>query len=136
MENERDGVTDERAILQSYLVWQTLESWRFILLFSAPPLVWTLLAVPPAPLRVFILLLCGLIWFGCWRLWLDAHYLRLITQQNNHHAGEALFFIWRRPKLIAASFAARQRGAIKQCHVTLGITGLLWLIWLAALLNY
>jgi len=133
MEDKSDIVTNNHA-LQSLLVQQTLNSWRFFLLFSAPPMVWVIFAAPVDLLRVLITLLCGIVWFGCWRLWLDARYFRLINEENNHQAGEALCVIRQRDRLKTLSLSERQQGALKQCRRAMFFTGALWVVWLVALL--
>lgn len=133
MEDKNDNVTSKTA-LQSLFVQQTLKSWCFFLLFSIPPVVWVIFVAPSALPRVFIALLCGIVWFSCWRLWLDAHYFRLISEENNELAGEVLFVIWRRKRLQDLTFVERQLGALKQYRRTIWLTGALWVAWLMALL--
>lgn len=132
MATESDSVT-EGEVLQSGLLRHTLASWRFILLFSLPPLAWVLFVAPPGILRTVIALLCAIVWFGCWRLWLDERYFSLITAQNNSQAGEALCFIWRRERLKTLTLADRQSGALKQCRHTLCLVAALWAFWLVQL---
>lgn len=133
MATESDNVTAGEDI-QSDLLRHTLASWRFILLFSLPPLAWVLFAAPPGILRAVIALLCAIVWFGCWRLWLDERYFSLITAQNNSQAGEALSFIWRRERLKTLTLADRQSGALKQCRYTLCLVAALWTLWLVLLM--
>ncbi|MBJ9293811.1 hypothetical protein GHT40_05805 [Citrobacter werkmanii] len=132
MATESDDVTESED-LQSGLLRHTLASWRFILLFSLPPLAWVLFVAPPGILRAVIALLCAIVWFGCWRLWLDERYFSLITAQNNSLAGEALCFIWRRERLTTLTLADRQSGALKQCRHTLCLVAALWAFWLVQL---
>lgn len=133
MEDKNDNVTS-RTALQSLFVQQTLKSWRFFLLFSVPPVVWVIFVAPSTLLRVFIALMCGIVWFGCWRLWLDAHYFRLISEENNELAGDVLFVIWRRERLQGLTYVERQLGALIQYRRTILLTGALWVVWLMALL--
>ncbi|MTH48925.1 hypothetical protein [Intestinirhabdus alba] len=132
MENRSDNVT-ESDDLPLRLLRQTLASWRFILLFIAPPMAWTLLTVAPGPARALIALWCGAAGFGCWRLWLDARYFALIDEQNNRRAGEALAEIWQREQLASLSLTQRQQGALRQLRRTMYATAALWLTWLAML---
>lgn len=133
MENKSDSVTNWR-IIQSSLVVMTLRSWRFLLLFSFPPLVWVIVLATPGPLRAAIGLLCGVVWFGCWRVWLDERYLALIAPENHQQAGEALAFIWGKEKLASKTLEERQQGALRLLRKTLSCTAVLWLFWLTALL--
>jgi len=133
MEDKNDNVTS-RTALQSLLVQQTLKSWRFFLLFSVPPMMWVIFVAPSALPRVFIALMCSIVWFGCWRLWLDAHYFRLINEENNELAGDVLFVIWRRERLQRLTYVERQLGALRQYRCTIWFTGSLWGAWLMALL--
>lgn len=132
MATESDNVTEDEA-LQSGLLRHTLASWRFILLFSLPPMAWVLFAAPPGILRAIIALLCAVVWFGCWRLWLDERYFSLVTAENNTQAGEALCFIWRRERLKTLTLVDRQAGALKQCRHTLCLVAALWAVWLVLL---
>lgn len=131
---ETDNSITSRNDLQSRFVEKTLNSWRFFLLFSVPPLVWVIFTTPPGVVRFVIVLLTGIVWLGCWRLWLDVQYFTLTNQENNAQVGAILFFIWRRERLQALSLVARQQGALTQCRRTLWLTGVLWVIWLIALL--
>lgn len=133
MEAKSDNVT-QKSNLPSNLIQHTLKSWRFFLLFSVPPVLWVVFVEAPALPRLFIAVLCGMVWFGCWRLWLDTRYFTCMSEDNNALAGEALFVIWRREKLQRLTFAERQRGALKQFRRTMWLTGGLWIAWLAALL--
>ncbi|WP_336284144.1 hypothetical protein [Citrobacter arsenatis] len=133
MATESDGVTNDEALLHGMLR-NTLASWRFILLFSLPPMVWVLFVAPPGVLRAIIALLCAIVWFGCWRLWLDDRYFSLINPQNNEQAGSALCFIWRRERLKTLTLAERQSGALKQFRRTLYMIAVLWIIWLVLLM--
>ncbi|STE16767.1 Uncharacterised protein [Escherichia coli] len=45
MATESDGVTNNEALHRD-LLRHTLESWRFILLFSVPPMVWAIVVAP------------------------------------------------------------------------------------------
>ncbi|EOF4707222.1 hypothetical protein ACKWWX_005739 [Klebsiella oxytoca] len=157
MAAESDNVTTE-ADLQHRLLQHTLASWRYLLLFATPPLLWAMFIAPPgvmravivllcgippllwamfiAPpgvMRAVIVLLCGIVFFGCWRIWLDARYFTLITQENNEHVGEALAFIWRRARLRELTFIERQQGALKQLRRTLMAVAATWVMWLVAL---
>ncbi|MFS9418754.1 MULTISPECIES: hypothetical protein [Citrobacter] len=133
MATESDNVTNSEA-LQHGLLRHTLASWRFILLFSLPPMVWVLFVAPSGVLRAIIALLCAVVWFGCWRLWLDERYFSLINTQNNELAGSALCFIWRRERLKTLTLAERQSGALQQCRKTLFLVVVLWAVWLALLM--
>jgi hypothetical protein len=135
MANEHDEVTKESA-LQAALLERTLESWRFLLLMAAPPLLWTIFAASPGALRVMIALLSAASGYGCWRLWLDVGYLARFSEAQNQRAGEALAFIWQREKLTRLSFTERQQGAVRQLRYTIIITALLWALWLLALTLY
>lgn len=84
-------------------------------------------------LRAVIALLCAIVWFGCWRLWLDARYFSLLNVQNNVQAGEALFAIWQRDKLKTLSLTERQAGALAQFRRTLYWVAALWAAWLMML---
>ncbi|MFP2514244.1 hypothetical protein [Buttiauxella agrestis] len=130
---EKSANAANRKDLHSQFVYRTLKSWRFFLLFTVPPMMWAMFFASPSLYRISIVLLCGIVWFGCWRLWLDTQYLELINEENNHHAGEALGFIWRREKLKAFSLAERQRGAFKLLRQTILFTVALWVNWLIAL---
>lgn len=132
MATESDDVTCESA-LHSGLLRHTLASWRFILFFPLPPMIWVLFVAPPGVLRAITALLCVVVWFGCWRLWLDERYFSLINAQNNGQAGDALCFIWRRERLKSLTFAERQSGALQQCRHTLCLVVVLWTVWLALL---
>ncbi|KAA1050708.1 hypothetical protein [Pseudocitrobacter sp. 73] len=135
MEN-RENQLNSAALLHRQLVQDTLESSRFFMFFSIPPMMWILLSRPcltPGVFTGLMTFVCGLIWYGCWRLWLDTRYLRAIDEKNNHLAGEALFFIWQRKKLQSLTFAQRQAGALKQYKLTMLLTGILWLIWVVVL---
>ena len=133
MATESDNVTEGEA-LRHDLLRNTLASWRFILLFSLPPMVWALFVASPGVVRAVIALLCAVVWFGCWRLWLDQRYFSLINKQNNKQAGNALYFIWRRERLKALTLAERQSGALRQCRKTLCLVTVLWAFWLVLLL--
>lgn len=133
MENKNGNVTST-ASLQSLFVQQTLKSWRFLLFFSIPPVMWVIITDPTAFARVFITLMSGIIWFSCWRLWLDAHYLRLINDENNKIVGNVLFVIWGRKRLQELTYDQRQLGALIQFRRTLWLTGALWIVWLIVLL--
>lgn len=132
MAAESDNVTTE-ADLQHRLLQHTLASWRYLLLFATPPLLWAMFIAPPGVMRAVIVLLCGIVFFGCWRIWLDARYFTLITQENNEHVGEALAFIWRRARLRELTFIERQQGALKQLRRTLMAGAATWAMWLLAL---
>ncbi|AOR58617.1 hypothetical protein [Pectobacterium parmentieri] len=119
-----------RPALQAYLIQQTLASWRFFLLFSAPPFMWGLFIAQMSLPGIFIVFLCGIVWFGCWRLWLDERYFRFISEENNEIAGEVLHFIWCREKLQQRTFADRQRGTLNLFRHTMRLTGMLWVVWL------
>jgi hypothetical protein len=133
MEGKNDNVTS-RTALQSLFVQQTLKSWRFFLLFSVPPMIWVIFAAPPAFSRIFITLMCGIVWFGCWRLWLDTHYFRLTNEENNELVGNVLFVLWGRERLQRLTYDQRQLGALIQFRRTFRLTGALWIVWLIALL--
>ena len=135
MENRSDNITNKH-LLQARLLMQTLNSWRFFLLFTFPPMAWALLLSPPGILRTMIAMMSGIVWFGCWRLWLDAQYFSLINEENNEQAGEVLCFIWQREKLLTLTLAGRRQGALKQCQRTLYWVAILWLGWLMLLLFY
>ena len=132
MAAESDNVTTE-ADLQHRLLQHTLASWRYLLLFATPPLLWAMFIAPLGVMRAVIVLLCGIVFFGCWRIWLDARYFTLITQENNEHVGEALAFIWRRARLRELTFIERQQGALKQLRRTLMAVAATWVMWLVAL---
>ena len=132
MATESDNVTEDE-MLRHGLLRHTLASWRFILLFSLAPMVWVLFAAQPGILRAIIALLCAIVWFGCWRLWLDERYFSLITAHNNVQAGDALCFIWRRERLKTLTLAARQSGALQQCRYTLRLVIVLWAVRLVLL---
>lgn len=123
-----------KSALQSCFVQQTLKSWRFFLLFSAPPLIWGVFVVPLAWSGVFIALLSGIVWLGCWRLWLDERYFSFISEENNDLAGEVLTFIWQRTRLQRLTLVERQRGALRMYRRTMWFTAILWLFWLLMLL--
>ncbi|MBA7846942.1 hypothetical protein HV213_15625 [Klebsiella sp. RHBSTW-00484] len=133
MATESDNVTIE-ADLQYRLLQHTLASWRYLLLFATPPLLWAMFIAPPGVMRAVIVLLCGIVFFGCWRIWLDARYFTLITQENNDQAGEALAFIWRRARLRELTFIERQQGALKQLRRTLMAVAATWMMWILALM--
>ncbi|MGK3373847.1 hypothetical protein ACSLNF_25790, partial [Citrobacter youngae] len=61
MATKSDSVTNDEA-LQHGLLRHTLASWRFILLFSLPPMVWVLFVAPSGVLRAIIALLCAVVW--------------------------------------------------------------------------
>lgn len=71
-------------------------------------MVWAIVVAPSGVLRAVIALLCAIVWFGCWRLWLDARYFSLLNVQNNVQAGEALYVIWQRDKLRTLSLTERR----------------------------
>ncbi|MGL9720148.1 hypothetical protein [Symbiopectobacterium sp.] len=120
MEETSNSITNRRD-LQSRFVVKTLNSWRFFLLLSVPPLVWAIFTTPPGVICFVIVFLTGIVWLGCWRLWLDVQYFTLINQENDAQVGAILFFIWQRERLQALSLVERQQGV-------------LWIIWLIALL--
>lgn len=132
MAAESDNVTN-KADLQHRLLQHTLASWRYLLLFATPPLLWAMFIAPQGVMRAVIVLLCEIVFFGCWRVWLDARYFTLITQENNEHVGEALAFIWRRARLRELTFIERQQGALKQLRRTLMAVAATWAMWLVAL---
>lgn len=132
MAAESDGVTNSQ-VLRRDLLQHTLASWRYFLLFAIPPLLWAMFIAPPGVMRAVIVLLCGIVFFGCWRIWLDARYFTFITQENNDHAGEAMAFIWRRTRLRELTFIERQQGALKQLSLTLVAVAATWVMWLLAL---
>lgn len=134
MENGRDIVTQE-SVLLSRLLTKTLNSWRFFLLFTLPPLAWIFFVVPSGIPCILIALMTGIIWFRCWRLWLDAQYFSLINEDNNEQAGEALCFIWQRETLRTLTLVGRRYAALKQCRHTLYWVAILWLAWLLFLLR-
>lgn len=116
--------------LQTSLVQQTLGSWRFFLLFSIPPFMWGLFFSALSLSGIFIVFLCGIVWFGCWRLWLDERYFKFLKEENNEIAGEVLHFIWCRERLKRRTFAHRQQGALKLFRLTMWFSGILWIVWL------
>ncbi|VUS54713.1 hypothetical protein [Klebsiella spallanzanii] len=132
MAAESDGVTNSQ-VLRRDLLQHTLASWRYFLLFAIPPLLWAMFIAPPGVMRGVIVLLCGSVFFGCWRIWLDARYFTLITQENNDQAGEALFFIWRRARLRELTLTERQQGALKQLRLTLVAVAATWVMLILAL---
>ncbi|HGY3717936.1 TPA: hypothetical protein ACNVDX_003619 [Citrobacter gillenii] len=132
MATESDSVTNNEALHRD-LLRHTLASWRFILLFSAPPMVWAIVVAQSGGLRAVIALLCAIVWFGCWRLWLDARYFSLLNAQNNAQAGVALYAIWQRDRLKTLSLAERQAGALMQFRRTLYWVAALWAAWLMML---
>ncbi|MDF7670718.1 hypothetical protein PT276_05830 [Orbaceae bacterium ESL0721] len=127
MEEKYHNITSKNA-LKIALLQQT--SWRFFLLFTIPPLIWSLAIVSFRLPHIFILLLSFIVWMYCWRLWLDERYFRFINEENNRQAGEILAAIWHRKKLKKLTFTERERGAIKLHHHTLWLTLLLWIVWL------
>lgn len=133
MAAESDGVTNNEA-LQRDLLRHTLASWRFILLFSVPPMVWVVFVAQSGVFRAVIALLCASVWFGCWRLWLDVRYFSLLAEQNNTQAGEALYAIWRRDRLKTLTLTERQAGALTQFRRTLYWVAALWAAWLMMLI--
>ena len=133
MATESDNVTNGE-VLQHALLRHTLASWRFMLLFSLPPMAWVLFVASSGVPRAVMALLCAAVWFGCWRLWLDERYFSLINPQNNEQAGSALCFIWRRERLKTLTLAERQSGALKQFRHTLCMIAVLWAFWLMLLM--
>lgn len=129
MATQNDDI-NYRDALESSLVRQTLASWRFLLFFSLPPLVWMLVALPHRLAAIFIIILCAQVWLSCWRLWLDEHYFRFITPQNNTLAGEILHVIWQREKLQRLTLADRQQGALRLLRRTLWSVAILWGGWI------
>ncbi|MCU6173130.1 hypothetical protein [Citrobacter cronae] len=132
MAMESDNVMNGE-VLQYALLRHTLASWRFMLLFSLPPMAWVLFVSPSGILRAVIALLCAVVWVGCWRLWLDERYFSLVTAENNTQAGEALCFIWRRERLKTLTLVDRQTGALKQVRHTLCMVAVQWAFWLVQL---
>lgn len=132
MENETGSITDGEH-LQMSLLLRTLSSWRFLLLFTFPPMTWVLFVASPGAIRVAVALLCAIVWFGCWRLWLDGRYFALISLENNTQAGDALNFIWQRERLTRLSLVERQQGAIKKLRRTLIVAAITWGVWLVAI---
>lgn len=118
--------------MQAALIQHTLASWRFILLFSFPPFLWALFIDQLNAAGLFIVLLCGIVWFACWRLWLDERYFRVISEENNAMAGEILHVIWGREKLKRHTLLHRQQGALTLFRKTQWLTGVLWVAWLLA----
>lgn len=133
MATESDNVTQSDGI-QRDLLGHTLASWRFILLFSLPPMVWVIFTAPSGISRAIVALLCAIVWFGCWRVWLDGRYFSLINAQNNELAGEVLGVIWRHERLKTLTLAERQSGALKQCRQTFYMVAILWAFWLMLLI--
>lgn len=127
-----DSVTNETT-LSARLLIRTLNSWRFMFLFTLPPLLWCVFMAPPGLLRMVIALTGGIVWFSCWRLWLDVGYFSLITADNNAQAGNVLAVIWQRDRLRTLTFRERQQGALKQCRFALLWVALLWGVWLVLL---
>lgn len=133
MAERSDSVTNSET-LQHHLVQYTLASWRYCALSAVPPLLWATFVAPQGVMRAILVLLCGIVFYGCWRMWLDRRYLSQITRDNNLQAGEALFSIWRRERVRKLSLAERQRGALKHLNRTLPIVGATWVIWMLALM--
>ena len=132
MATEHDDVNDG-ALLQRDLLLSTLASWRYFMLLTSPPLLWVMFIAQPGLIRVIVALLCAICLVGCWRMWLDARYFRLITPANNALAGEVLREIWRRETLCGLGLITRQQGALKQLRRTMFANGVLWGLWLLAL---
>lgn len=132
MATEHDDVNDE-SLLQRDLLLSTLASWRYFLLLTFPPLLWATLIAQPGLMRVIVALLCAVSLVGCWRIWLDACYFRLITPANNAQAGAVLSEIWRREKLRELKLRARQQGALTLLRRTMFVNSVLWVLWLFAL---
>lgn len=129
MEDKNHHLKD-KPTLKRLLMRQTLASWRFLLLFSIPPCVWGLFIASLNLAGIVIVILCAIVWFGCWRLWLDERYFRFISEANNDIAGEALYSIWGREKLQQCTFADRYQGALNVFRQTMWFTGMLWVVWL------
>lgn len=132
MAAESDNVTNGHD-LRCDLLQNTLASWRYYVLFAFAPLLWAMFVAPSGVMRAVITLLCGIVFLGWWRVWLDARYFTLITQENNDQAGEMLVFIWQREKLGHLTFVERQMGALKQFRRMLITTFATWLVWVLAL---
>ncbi|MCG7803881.1 hypothetical protein ACPUEX_22145 [Enterobacter vonholyi] len=132
MENETGSITDGEH-LQMSLLLRTLSSWRFLLLSTFPPMTWVVFVASPGTIRVAVALLCAIVWFGCWRLWLDGRYFALLSLENNTQTGDALNFIWQRERLTRLSLVERQQGAIKRLRRTLIMAAITWGIWLVAI---
>ncbi|PVZ83324.1 hypothetical protein C9426_27035 [Serratia sp. S1B] len=135
MANEHQEITLTEQ-LTTVLLARTLESWRFLLLMVAPPLLWVIFTASSSLLRAAVALVGGICIYGCWRLWLDVGYLTQFGAAENQQAGKALAFIWPQEQLSELTFSQRQYGALCQLKRTLLITALLWALWLFALILY
>lgn len=130
MAENRDNVTRRAILIRS------LSSWRFFLPLGSLPLVWALVFASRSGLPVLLVLNVGYIAYGCWRLWLDAGYFRLLSEENSPAAGEALAFIWQRERLKTLTLQEREQGARRQLHRTLLATVLAWGIWIIGLMSF
>ncbi|POP44320.1 hypothetical protein CHU33_12740 [Superficieibacter electus] len=115
------------------LLTHSLASWKFFMPLGALPLLWAMIKLPAGGLQILFILNAAYIAFGCWRLWLDEGYFRVIGQDNLAECGKMLAFVWQRERLSTLTLTEREQGARRQLHLTLKATMLAWMLWLLAL---
>lgn len=128
MAENRDDLT--RAALLTH----SLASWKFFLPLGMLPLLWAMTVLPAGWLQIIVVINAGYIAFGCWRLWLDEGYFRILNQDSYAEAGETLAFIWQRERLSTLTLTEREQGARRQLHLTMKATMLAWGLWVLALI--
>ncbi len=128
MAEDRDDLTSAALLTHS------LASWKFFLPLGALPLLWAMTALPAGWLQIILVVNAGYIAFGCWRLWLDEGYFRMLNHDCHAAAGETLAFIWRRERLSTLTPTERKQGARRQLHLTMKATMLAWALWVFALI--
>lgn len=112
----------------------TLGSWRLLWGATLPPLCVALL-LPTSWVMAGLFLFVGVVWYYCWRLWLDQQYVRLLLEGMAHDTfGSGLTSVWRRERLRSLSMAQRQQGALRYLKRTLLMTASLWALAALSLL--
>lgn len=104
----------------------TLKSWRALWLFTLPPLGIVLQGhCTWAAAGLFMLI--GVIWYHCWRLWLDQRYFSLMNDGvGNDALGGGLAEVWQLTRLRSLTLAERQQGAVRCLKRTLWMALILW----------
>lgn len=112
----------------------TLGSWRLLWCATLPPLCVALLS-PTSWVMAGLFLFVGVVWYYCWRLWLDQQYVRLLLEGMAYDTfGSGLASVWRQERLRSLSMAQRQQGALRYLKHTLLMTASLWALAALSLL--